>query len=148
MNCSQQAQWNQRNMDDGWHTARAFNGSNMSLNLPPNGYYPQPFDMAMGPPPTWMNGYRGPEMFTHPNGMVPMYPNQGMTHFPNSAAESNCSSIHIIIVSLLLNSIRQETPKHAKSFAGTIESHISSTEHQIPKKYYVQSGAPKQLPRA
>jgi hypothetical protein len=76
--CSQQMLWNQRNAEEQWHAARHFNGSNMSLNLPPSGYYPQQFDMSMGPPPAWLNNsYRGPDIYPYPGGMMPMYPNQG-----------------------------------------------------------------------
>lgn len=51
----------------------------MSLNLPPNGYYPQQFDMRMNPT-AWTNnvGYNGrPEMYPNSGGMMPMPLNNG-----------------------------------------------------------------------
>lgn len=72
--------WNQQNPpEQQWH-ANHINGSNMSLNLPPNGYYPQQFEMGMGPPPSgWINGYCAPDGYSYQSsGMIPpMHPNSG-----------------------------------------------------------------------
>lgn len=52
------------------------NGSNMSLNLPPQAYYPQQMQQQHnfrqdGPPPAWINGWNAPNMYPYPMGMVP-----------------------------------------------------------------------------
>lgn len=88
MNCSQQQlDWNHRNMP---HTCwepqpqqmRHLNGSNMSLNLPPqHAYYPQQHNLNPrrneAPPPTaWNNGWGVPNMFPYGPGMPPAM-NQG-----------------------------------------------------------------------
>lgn len=75
MNCSQQQLWNQQNVDPQWQ-ARNLNGSNMSLNLPPAGYYPQQYEMNL-PPAGWINGYPPHDMYPMPVGMMPIYPNPG-----------------------------------------------------------------------
>lgn len=49
------------------------NGSNMSLNLPPTGYFYPPDNRP--PPPVWMNqNWGAPQMYPYPVGMVPMTP--------------------------------------------------------------------------
>lgn len=73
MNCSQHQLWNQQNPE--WQ-ARNLNGSNMSLNLPPAGYYPQQYEMGI-PPAGWINGYQPHDVYPMPVGMMPIYPNPG-----------------------------------------------------------------------
>lgn len=70
INCSQQQVWNSQMMDPQWN-AKNLNGSNMSLNLPPNSYYPQPFDLSAT---NWMNNgsYRKPDGYPYPFNMMPM----------------------------------------------------------------------------
>lgn len=75
LNCSQQQlNWNQAVPNSGWDPThiRHLNGSNMSLNIPPSGYYPQR-DM---PPPGWQGW--APQMYPYPVGMFPIM-NQGNT---------------------------------------------------------------------
>lgn len=48
------------------------NGSNMSLNLPPTGYFYPPDNRP--PPPVWMNNWGAPQMYPYPVSMVPMTP--------------------------------------------------------------------------
>lgn len=61
-------------MASGWDSqVRNLNGSNMSLNLPPHGYYPQQRDI---PPTGWINGW-APNMYPYPVGMIPVI-NQGI----------------------------------------------------------------------
>lgn len=61
----------------GWDAhIRNLNGSNMSLNLPPQGYYPQQRADMQGP---WLNGWTGPPaMYPYPVGIPIM--NQGITN--------------------------------------------------------------------
>lgn len=67
MNCSQQQLWNPQMMDPQWNP-KNLNGSNMSLNLPPGGYYPPQFNGT-----TWMNNasYRKPDPYPYQFGMMP-----------------------------------------------------------------------------
>lgn len=80
MNCSQQQlNWNQT-MPPGWdpQQMRHLNGSNMSLNLPPQAYYPQQqqHQLPQAPPPAWINSWGAPpNMYPYPVNMMPM--NQG-----------------------------------------------------------------------
>jgi hypothetical protein len=68
-----QMQWNQRYMQQ---NAQNFNGSNMSLNLPPSGYYPQQH-AQMGTPAGWMNQWAAPNYpYPYPVGMVPVMPSK------------------------------------------------------------------------
>lgn len=134
LNCSQQMLWNQRSMDEPWQNARQFNGSNMSLNLPPNGYFPQQFDMTMGPPPAWMNTYRGgaPEMYPYPNGMMPAYPNQSKQNLVFSIL--NLVNLLIRAPFSITRSEHEASSKHAEPFTCSLAGHITSTKHQIQKE--------------
>uniref|UniRef100_A0A182THD6 RanBP2-type domain-containing protein n=1 Tax=Anopheles melas TaxID=34690 RepID=A0A182THD6_9DIPT len=73
-------QWNQMNA---WMGRGSQNGSNMSLNLPPQHGYP-PQDPA-GYPPGWTNTWNG--MYPYPMGMMPMMPGVAMPP-PRSRANS------------------------------------------------------------
>lgn len=66
VNCSQQQLWNPQMMEPQWHP-KNLNGSNMSLNLPQGGFYPQSFGT------TWMNNgsYQKPDPYSYPFGMMP-----------------------------------------------------------------------------
>uniref|UniRef100_A0A182MZB1 Uncharacterized protein n=1 Tax=Anopheles dirus TaxID=7168 RepID=A0A182MZB1_9DIPT len=73
-------QWNQMNT---WMGRGSQNGSNMSLNLPPQHGYP-PHDPS-GYPPGWANAWNG--MYPYPMGMMPMMPGVAMPP-PRSRANS------------------------------------------------------------
>uniref|UniRef100_A0A182W7Q0 Uncharacterized protein n=1 Tax=Anopheles minimus TaxID=112268 RepID=A0A182W7Q0_9DIPT len=73
-------QWNQMNA---WMGRGSQNGSNMSLNLPPQHGYP-PQDPS-GYPPGWANAWNG--MYPYPMGMMPMMPGVAMPP-PRSRANS------------------------------------------------------------
>uniref|UniRef100_A0A182Q3F7 Uncharacterized protein n=1 Tax=Anopheles farauti TaxID=69004 RepID=A0A182Q3F7_9DIPT len=73
-------QWNQMHA---WMGRGSQNGSNMSLNLPPQHGYP-PHDPS-GYPPGWANAWNG--MYPYPMGMMPMMPGVAMPP-PRSRANS------------------------------------------------------------
>lgn len=81
MNCSQQQlNWNQTMPGPGWdpQQLRHLNGSNMSLNLPAQAYYPQQQQQQQQmPPPAWVNSWGAPtNMYPYPVNMMPPM-NQG-----------------------------------------------------------------------
>lgn len=83
LNCQTcQPGWNQSGGDPWAEGMRmnSFNGSNMSLNLPPSGYFPNQHPMH-GPPPTWANNWGPPPMYPYP--MAPMM-NPGKTYISHS----------------------------------------------------------------
>ncbi len=86
MNCSQQQlhNWNHQMANPGWDSQiRHLNGSNMSLNLPPQGYFPQ----QMG----WT-----PNMYPYPVGMIPVM-NQGK--FTTKRTENVTNPFTVLFIS-------------------------------------------------
>ncbi|XP_037912727.1 E3 ubiquitin-protein ligase lubel isoform X2 [Hermetia illucens] len=89
LNCQTcQPGWNQSGGDPWAEGMRmnSFNGSNMSLNLPPSGYFPNQHPMH-GPPPTWANNWGPPPMYPYPMApmmnpamMPPVYPPRSRAH--------------------------------------------------------------------
>lgn len=131
--------WNQRTMEDQWQNARHFNGSNMSLNLPSNGYYPQSYEPSMGPPGAWVNYRNGipPDMYRYAAGnMPPIYPNQGNGR---PIADFQCETLNGFVPLIFSNflsicSIYEAPSKYAVTFSCTIACRIASAKHQVTQK--------------
>ncbi|XP_059617781.1 E3 ubiquitin-protein ligase lubel-like [Phlebotomus argentipes] len=64
----------------------SLHGSNMSLNLPPQGYYPHPQHDGRQ---AWMNHWAPPPVYPYPIGMVPV---MATPHPPRSRAQSRTHS--------------------------------------------------------
>uniref|UniRef100_A0A1B0CJK6 Putative microtubule-associated protein futsch isoform x3 n=1 Tax=Lutzomyia longipalpis TaxID=7200 RepID=A0A1B0CJK6_LUTLO len=79
MNCSHQ-------MPPQWGDS-SLHGSNMSLNLTPQGYYRQPTHDPRNP---WMSTWAVPPMYPYPIGMVPVMPTT--PRLPRSRAQSRTHS--------------------------------------------------------